>query len=550
MEMETPPRPLHNRPHSIRSVVEAVRSMPPAVGSHVIHRIISRHSQSTLFGLWIVLIALLLVPALDHFFVPGADAYLFMYIGEGILQGELPYVDRWDHKGPILFAIFAVMMLISPEWHGYFLVNVLLLLSIISVIFVTGYRLFNVPIALFMVAIMLDMISIAGLRGNPGYYALVFQVTAILIFIMSQKPTNNSKWWMLILGILGGLAFLIKPNFVAVWLAIGVCWLVTWRNSWRRIVWSGVGGISTLVIISLVLQAFGILPEAYDATITTNVIYSQDGYDLKRFLFVISRLFLGISPSYAVMMITSWVFLLCLYCTNRIGNHYLRSIVFFALVLTPIEIVMASISPRGYGHYYIGLTAVIALLLGFLVHHVLQMISVRSTMIIGIALMIIVVVHHMNIERYIDYTRHAIENRGDPGFRYNRHYGESQIVDLIVRYTNEDETIYIWGKGPFVHLASDRKSASRYSHNDIFFVDGYMSQVRFDEYVQEIRDNKPALIIDDNRGYGFPKLSWMGDHYWKSLNYRVLFDLVAEDYEYLSTVDSRDVYIRKRSDQD
>src|SRR5688500_9936288 len=44
----------------------------------------------------------------------GADQGLYAYVGERILQGELPYVDAWDQKPPAIHYTYAVMRLIWP----------------------------------------------------------------------------------------------------------------------------------------------------------------------------------------------------------------------------------------------------------------------------------------------------------------------------------------------------------------------------------------------------------------------------------------------------
>ena len=49
--------------------------------------------------------------AIDSFIAkPGGDS-IFMYVAQGILEGEVPYLDRWDHKGPLLYLINAVGLL-------------------------------------------------------------------------------------------------------------------------------------------------------------------------------------------------------------------------------------------------------------------------------------------------------------------------------------------------------------------------------------------------------------------------------------------------------
>lgn len=50
------------------------------------------------------------------------DVNIFMTVGNGLLQGKLPYVDLIDHKGPYVYLLAAVGALLSPgKFYGYFL---------------------------------------------------------------------------------------------------------------------------------------------------------------------------------------------------------------------------------------------------------------------------------------------------------------------------------------------------------------------------------------------------------------------------------------------
>src|SRR6266508_2330841 len=40
--------------------------------------------------------------------IPRRDSSVFLYIGEQILAGQLPYRDIWDHKGPVIYYLNAL----------------------------------------------------------------------------------------------------------------------------------------------------------------------------------------------------------------------------------------------------------------------------------------------------------------------------------------------------------------------------------------------------------------------------------------------------------
>ena len=52
---------------------------------------------------WTSVVITLLLFSLESFVrLPGRDSSAFLYVAQGILEGEIPYLDRWDHKGPLI----------------------------------------------------------------------------------------------------------------------------------------------------------------------------------------------------------------------------------------------------------------------------------------------------------------------------------------------------------------------------------------------------------------------------------------------------------------
>ena len=54
----------------------------------------------------------------------GCDSSVFKMMGYVITEGGVPYVDYFDHKGPILYFINALGEIISPQW-GLFLIQII-----------------------------------------------------------------------------------------------------------------------------------------------------------------------------------------------------------------------------------------------------------------------------------------------------------------------------------------------------------------------------------------------------------------------------------------
>ena len=51
----------------------------------------------------------------------GYDQSIFEQVGLGMLQGRIPYVDLFDHKGFLLYVINAIGLWISPGHLGIYI---------------------------------------------------------------------------------------------------------------------------------------------------------------------------------------------------------------------------------------------------------------------------------------------------------------------------------------------------------------------------------------------------------------------------------------------
>ena len=80
---------------------------------------------------WVIVLAFLFVLAIDSFTATfGVDQSVFVYVAKGILQGEAPYLDRWDHKGPLLYLINLIGLIIDENWGMWVIQGLFLLGSV------------------------------------------------------------------------------------------------------------------------------------------------------------------------------------------------------------------------------------------------------------------------------------------------------------------------------------------------------------------------------------------------------------------------------------
>src|SRR3972149_531182 len=61
---------------------------------------------------------------------PDRDQGVYAYVGGRLLHGQIPYRDMWDHKGPLIYFIYAAGFLIHPVYGVWLLGLIALWLAI------------------------------------------------------------------------------------------------------------------------------------------------------------------------------------------------------------------------------------------------------------------------------------------------------------------------------------------------------------------------------------------------------------------------------------
>ena len=247
-----------------------------------------------------------------------------------------------------------------------------------------------------------------------------------------------------------------------------------------------------------------------------------------------------------------------------------------ALIWLPVEIVLVSLSGRQYGHYYLSMLPVSAVLAAFLadvcVGHVRGRVNGEDgarvngagvagragrwslPLTAGALAAVAVIAYVANFvfqdvgffrDRMIDrFSRVKILRDIDDEFLQGPY---SAVVDRIRTHTSPRDRILVWGAESQIYLFSERRAPTRFFYQYPLVTPGYdVHGELFDEFVSDVARHEPALIID-TRNPALPpldpeeRLTWL-DHragllgrYSRSYSYlpgsfRPFFALVEKDY--------------------
>lgn len=241
-------------------------------------------------GLWPALIAVVLLavllPVAPRFRpVPGEDPSVYLYVGQGILRGEMPYRDMWDHKQPLAFVLFALAQLITPgSLWGIWLIEaagliatVLLADRLLKPAATQPIRALAVIAGLLTLVILLWGFSLEEL-------SLPLQMLTLWAFArwLNAGSRRGRAGSALLIGAATGVVFFLKQSLIAAGVAAGAAMLLAWlvrrdRQGWFELL--ALAGGFALVAAPVIgwLAAGGALPAYLDAAFAFNLAYAGLG---------------------------------------------------------------------------------------------------------------------------------------------------------------------------------------------------------------------------------------------------------------------------------
>ena len=230
-------------------------------------------------------------PLYPHIF--SYDSAFFRFFGKEILEGNTPYKDIWDHKGPVLFFIQALGAIGGTTNKG---TNILFLMQLIS-LFLSVFFMYKIyqlsagektPLWTFS-AILICTASVFSLTIESGNLSEEWCLPMICCsFYLMTKYASNTKtdpkhplFFAFLHGIDLGLMFLIRANnalpVCAGLFVIGMYLLYKkcLKNAIANILFGLIGIILVWIPVFGWYFKRGALSEMIYATFTFNLKYAQ-----------------------------------------------------------------------------------------------------------------------------------------------------------------------------------------------------------------------------------------------------------------------------------
>jgi hypothetical protein len=422
----------------------------------------------------------------------GGDTGVFLYVGQQILEGKIPYRDIWDHKAPLIYYINALALLLGGGsiW-GLWCVEVMSLAAAAAV----GFRLLKLAFgdlaAFFASVVWVASLALILIGGNyTEEFALPWQFLALYCCWRSERAAHP-LWWKLLLGGTAAVAILLRPNLAGVQVSIGVVLALraVRARQWRRLAGDlaaiAVGLLAVLAPVVAFFWAHGALSDMLDQAVHYSAVYSATT-NLNRARALLVGLGVLSASGISIIALFAWLGEAMVFWRGSDGRWPKNILVAVALIDVPIEFVLSTLSGRVYGHYYVAWLPAFAVLaaafVSFFWHIRLPSAKTpqRALIVIGAALCVFPLLR-------------VVSDANTPKDRANSRY---QVAAFLSRHTHPADHILIWGAETAVHVVTQRDAPTRYVYQYPLFARGYQRAPMIDEFVRDISTNHPAYIVD------------------------------------------------------
>lgn len=472
--------------------------------------------------------------------LPQRDSGLFLYAGQQLLAGHVPYRDIWDHKGPLIYALNALGLGLGSGVRGVQALELLALVAAALLAFDLMQRVAGRTLALTLSAVWLATLVPLSEGGNlTEGYSLPLQFLALWLWFREQARPR--VWHLLLIGVTFGALFLLRPNNAAIPLAISL-WLVgetlagRGRTPLRKLL-ALLLGLGLVVLPTLgYLAAQGALTEAVEAVGRFNLVYSDTLLTRRLYSVVYGFGLLRVAPALtALLMVGALLWLLDRRRgDNRADDPTSTPFFRFLLLAFALEAGFSALSGNFYPHYFLLWLPPLTLILAHLAARAAQTLEPRATLPPHAPfwpLLLLLYALLCQLPPPGGAARQAAQRAHDEQL--------SAAVAFAAREVPPHAPLLVWGSEAAVNFLSQRPAPTRYVYQRPLHTCGYTTPMMIQEFVRDVEAARPLLLDSSPTNPAIPPLDATARAQWATerdpcglvAGLEPLFALLAQEYE-------------------
>lgn len=512
-------------------------------------RLLKKGMEKLPYLFLVILAYLVIIQIAPHLeLAPRVDSSVYLYIGDRILKGDIPYRDVWDNKGPLIYYINAIGLAISggSRW-GVWCIELGAVICAALASFAFFKRAFGAWPAIFASSLFVLELRLVLDKGNmTEEYALPLQF--VLLWLIWRAMSNKHPGFFFSIGVVAALCFLLRPNIIGIPLAFGLILLwqgVTQQNKESRSAFLVIaaGAFWILGITALFFLISRALPDLWDGMFAFNFVYNA-GEEGGRWIAAVTGF--QKMPVAAAFGIIAWG-LAVLSLRSKMETRPPARILALLIVLgLPLEILLTSLSGFYFTHYYMSWLPILALSAAYALHFVSANLGRwgkgwpepgRLAGAIALILMFILVLPQTF--ELIPEGQASLEQIWEL-----QAFPEPELSTRawapVVTYAKEnltsDQPLVVWGHEVKINWLAERDPPIKYVYQTPFLVGEYMSADMAQTLIEELEANPPVIIDTGPPGGFMPSLTTPLEKLPEDL--RPIYRYFQENYVYSGTFKS------------
>lgn len=425
------------------------------------------------------------------------DCGIFSYVGFAMQEGKALYTEVWENKGPLLYFIYYLGLMINKEFGMYLLELVAIFISVLfsykSIKVITNSNLYSILGTIYAFSIYSVTFESGTISEN---FALPLICIGVYLFFQYIKTNEISNIKILIFGILTGLILQIRLNILAIFLAIFIviALKLLFNKKFIEILkWLSFGllGVVISIIPSLIyLLKNGVLIDCLN-TAYLNIL---NGFNIGTITDRINSLLSMIKKvniSYVLYVIAEFFTIsIILIAFKKINKN--NKICFYATALAIIINLYAnSVSGAIHMHYFITFIPIIVMMMGT-IFGILKEMKLNNKKRMNMIITIIIFILVINSWKYYIKFCNIIMNSENNKF-------VSEIQEYIVNNSEENDLVQLIGgerESVSANFETERLAASKYSYLPLWntFTEERKREIT-EELIRDIKINVPKLIL-------------------------------------------------------
>lgn len=433
-------------------------------------------------------ILLLLLPGLLVLAVYGADfllqplytdAGVFLHAGSRILEGGVPYLDVWDHKGPGIALFAALGLWLEPKSGlGALSLESLLVAGALSLV-VSRLARDHAPWAATMAGLFIAACLARFYEFGLLTETVFLPVQALALLAFADRPGRRKA---LVLGAALAWGLLLRPNLALTPAVLGAASLWSlWRKQPRAIPgWLLHGGVAAAFPLALVagwLGTHGALAAAWDQAVVFNLHYIGE-HDAGFRAVMLAMI--------AYTLLESGLLPLALAGAATVRGRTNDRLLVGSVLAFTAELAFLALSGRMFAHYLV----VLLIPGGVLVTVALDRLAARAD---GRRWPRDLAMTAMSALVLFNLGRHYAETFPRwPAWKQD----QERLVAFIAAHSAPGDTLLVLGLQPGLHVLSGREAPTRYAYQSAFLAPGYLRPEMIGELEAAVAARPPAVIVD------------------------------------------------------